>query len=323
LWPVSFSTIMPATVYAVAGGKGGVGKTTTAANLAATLRATGREVVLVDADLAMSNLQGIIGIDHDPTLHDVLAGNADLEDAIVGESADALDAAGRLDVLPGASELDAFAAADPSGITEVVDVLAGRYDVIVLDTASGVSRESAIPIEAADETIVMTTPDRAAVLDAKKTAEFVRGLDCSVAGLVVSRTCQGLTDEEIVETVGVDHLATIPDLDVPGADPLMPYRTLVVRLLIGHEVATDPAAVLDIEPGQTPRITSTLEPTPEKSATTVEVSAPAAGASGGDDVPAETPADGDESVADEEATDDTESEEHEGRFGRFVDAIGR
>ncbi|MFB6084050.1 MAG: MinD/ParA family protein [Halorientalis sp.] len=92
---------MPATVYAVAGGKGGVGKTTTAANLAATLRATGREVALVDADLAMSNLQGVVGIDHEPTIHDVLAGNADLEDAVVRESADALDAAGRLDVLPG------------------------------------------------------------------------------------------------------------------------------------------------------------------------------------------------------------------------------
>ncbi|RXK46314.1 MinD/ParA family ATP-binding protein [Halorientalis pallida] len=315
---------MPATVYAVAGGKGGVGKTTTAANLAATLRATGREVVLVDADLAMSNLQGIIGIDHDPTLHDVLGGNADLEDAIVGESADALDAAGRLDVLPGASELDAFAAADPSGITDVVDVLAGRYDAIVLDTASGVSRESAIPIEAADETIVMTTPDRAAVLDAKKTAEFVRGLDCSVAGVVVSRTCQGLTDEEIVDIVDTHHLATIPDLDVPDADPLMPYRTLVVRLLIGHDVATDPAAVLDIEPGQTPRITSTLEPTPEKPTTSVEVSAPAAPSSEGD-VPAETAAadSGDEAVSPEESTGDTEGEKREGRLGRFVDAIGR
>lgn len=309
---------MPATVYAVAGGKGGVGKTTTAANLAATLRATGREVVLVDADLAMSNLQGIIGIDHDPTIHDVLAGNADLEDAIVGESSDALDAAGRLDVLPGASDLDAFANADPSGVTEVVDVLAGRYDAIVLDTASGVSRESAIPIQAADETLVVTTPDRAAVLDAKKTAEFVRGLDGSVAGVVVSRTCQGLTDEEVAETIGVDHLATVPDLDIPGVDPLMPYRTLVVRLLIGHDVATDPAAVLDIEPGQTPRITGTLEPTPEKSATSVAVSAP----SGEDEGADETTADGDGAVA-EDAIDDAEGEESAGRFGRFVNAIGR
>jgi len=316
---------MPATVYAVAGGKGGVGKTTTAANLAATLRATGRAVALVDADLAMSNLQGTIGIDHDPTIHDVLAGDADLEDAIVGESADALDAAGRLDVLPGASELAAFADADPSGITDVVDVLAGRYDTIVLDTAAGVSRESAIPIEAADETIVMTTPDRAAVLDAKKTAEFVRGLDGSVAGVVVSRTCQGLTDDEIAETVGVDHLATVPDLDAPGVDPLVPYRTLVVRLLIGNDVTTDPAAVLDIEPGQTPRITSTLEPTPEKSATSVEVSTPAA-TSGEDDVPAEPSATGGDESATPESSDDAEEKEEEesdGRFGRFVDAIGR
>ncbi|WP_299265226.1 MinD/ParA family ATP-binding protein [Halorientalis sp.] len=315
---------MPATVYAVAGGKGGVGKTTTAANLAATLRATGREVVLVDADLAMSNLQGIVGIDHDPTIHDVLAGNADLEDAVVGESSDALDAAGRLDVLPGASELDAFAAADPSAITEVVDVLADRYDAIVLDTASGVSRESAIPIEAADETIVMTTPDQAAVFDAKKTAEFARGLDCSVAGIVVSRTCQGLSDEEIVETVGADHLATVPDLDMPGVDPLLPYRTLVVRLLIGHDVATDPSAVLDIEPGQTPRITKTLKPTPETSAASVEVSAPVSSGGSRDEAAGTTATDGNGgTVAAEELTDETEDEEKGSRLGRFVDALGR
>ncbi|MFB6084049.1 MAG: MinD/ParA family protein [Halorientalis sp.] len=201
-------------------------------------------------------------------------------------------------------------------------MLAGRYDTIVLDTAAGVSRESAIPIEAADETIVMTTPDRAAVLDAKKTVEFVRGLDGSVAGLVVSRTCQGLTDEEILETVGVDHLATVPDLDAPGADPLVPYRTLVVRLLIGQDVATDPAAVLDIEPGQTPRITSTLEPTPEESATSVDVSAPAP--SGGSEATDETtPTDGGDEPAADDSTDDTEDEGSGGRLGRFVDAIGR
>ncbi|WP_336000964.1 MinD/ParA family ATP-binding protein [Halorientalis halophila] len=316
---------MPATVYAVAGGKGGVGKTTTAANLAATLRATGREVVLVDADLAMSNLQGVTGIDHEPTVHDVLGGDAALEDAIVPESASELDAPGRLDLLPGTSDLDAFATADPSGITEVVDRLTGEYDVVVLDTASGVSRESAVPIEAADETVVMTTPDRAAVLDAKKTAEFVRGLDGSVAGLVVSRTCRGMTDDEIVDLVGVDRLATVPDLDAPGVDPLPPYRTLVVRLLLGQEVATDPAAVLDIEPGQTPRITDTLEPNPEPDGATGEAeSPPTASTDGGSasetdgSAPETRSGDGQEtdSSADEEGGDG-------GRLGRFVDAIGR
>lgn len=262
---------MPGTVYAVAGSKGGVGKTTTAANLAATLRATGRAVVLVDADLAMSNLKDVIGLAHEPTVHDVLGGACSLDEAIIEESEDVLDTPGQLDVLPGATDLDAFATAEPEALTGIVDELATRYDTVVLDTASGINRETAVPIAAADSTLVMTTPARAAVLDAKKTVDFVDGVGGSVDGLIISRHCPGMDDEAILDHVGVDHLATIPNLDAPGVDPLRPYRTLVVRLLIGRDIATDPASVLDIDEGETPRITSTLEPAPEDAAVSGDV----------------------------------------------------
>jgi len=308
---------MPATVYAIAGGKGGVGKTTTAANLAATLRATGREVLLVDADLAMSNLQDVVGLSHEPTLHDVLAGTAGVDDAIVEESADVLDAAGGLDVLPGSTELDDFARADPDGLHDVVDGLAADYDTVVLDTASGVTRETAVPIRVADETVVVTTPDETAVRSAEKTVRFVERVGGSVAGLVVSRTCVGLDEAEIADAVDADHLATVPDLTSPDADPLRPYRTLLVRLLIGSEVApSDPAAVLDIE-GTTPRITETLESAPGDDPATdrtttdgsgIEVEAPAGRTDASDADPSDS-------------GDDTDTEGR-GRIDRLVGAIG-
>jgi septum site-determining protein MinD len=294
----------------------------------------------VDADLAMSNLQDLIGLSHDPTLHDVLAGTASLSEALIQESGDVLDTAGRLDILPGSTELDDFARADPEGLNEVVDELATEYDTIVLDTASGVTRETAVPIQLADETIVVTTPCEAAVLDARKTVELIEQVGGSVAGLVVSRICYGLDDEEIVDTVGIDHLSTVPDLDVPGTDPLRPYRTLLVRLLIGSEIsAADPAAVLDIE-GITPRITETLQPVPTVDDGPEITDAPEAPdepeLADQPEVHVETTADTEpEPTADADTADDTEATadvdadeaqpaddgEKSGRIDRFVSAI--
>lgn len=324
---------MPGTVYAVAGSKGGVGKTTTAANLAATLRATGREVVLVDTDLAMSNLKDVIGLTSEATIHDVLAGECTLEAALIEESEDVLDTPGRLDVLPGATDLDAFATAEPEALTGLVETLAAQYDTVILDTASGITRETAVPIAAADETLVMTTPAKAAVLDAAKTVDFVEGVGGTVGGLIISRHAPGLDDETIVDKVGVDHLATIPNLDVPGVDPLRPYRTLVVRLLIGRDIATDPANVLDIDEGETPRITSTLEPVPEGASSAHETATDAPTV---DDIGTDEPADDGETDPEAGTTDTTEpgdsedepipveqesKQKKDGTINRFVNAI--
>lgn len=284
---------MAGTVYAVAGNKGGVGKTTTAANLAATVRATGQEVVLVDADLAMADLQAVLGIDHEPTVHDVLAGECSLAAARLEESEDALETPGRLDVLPGATDLDSFAAADPAALPGVFERLASEYDTVVVDTASGITRGAATAVGAADETIVVTTPDEAAVRDTHKTVEFVDSQGGAVAGLVISRHCSGLDDEQISQRVGTELLATVPALDRAGVDPLGPYRTLASNLLGG------PDTTLDI--GEPPRITSMLRETPERATvSTTPATDPATATDGGT-----TP----------------ETEQRSGRFGRFVNAI--
>lgn len=232
---------MAATVYAIAGGKGGVGKTTTAANLGVTLRATGQAVALVDADFAMPNLRDIFALSDGPTLHEVLSGEASLVDARVEHVLDADAVRGHLDVYPGSSALDAYATADLDRLDEVVEILASDYDTLILDTGPGLTHDVALPLELADKTIVVTTPDELAVGDVQKTMHLVKHLGGTIEGVVVSRICEGLSDTEIAERMGIDRLTTIPNFGVAGRDIIEAYRRLAVHLLIGTDVSVDAA----------------------------------------------------------------------------------
>ncbi|WP_248905976.1 MinD/ParA family ATP-binding protein [Halocatena marina] len=241
---------MTATVYAIAGGKGGVGKSTAAVNLGATLRATGRSVALVDADLVMPNLQGIIGLSHEPTIHEVLSGTVSLAEACV-ERVIGTDEVGQLDVYPGSGTLDAYGQADPDRLADVVETLAEDYDSLILNTGTGLTHEVAVPLQLADSTIIVTTPAEVAVVDAIKTIRLIDHLDGTVGGMVVSRTCKGLSAAEIPERMGVAQLTTIPSFTGTVRDLLAAYRRLAVRLIAGPNVPPEavtaqegPAAML-------------------------------------------------------------------------------
>ncbi|UPM42461.1 MinD/ParA family ATP-binding protein [Halocatena salina] len=238
---------MPATVYAIAGGKGGVGKTTTAVNLGATLRATGRVVGLIDADLAMSDLQGLLGFSHEPTVHEVLADTASIAESCIKHVVND-DGSGRLDIYPGSPSLEDYGNADPDRLEDVVKSLAPDYDSLILDTGTGLTRDTAIPLKLADQTIVVTTPTEVAVVDARKTIRFANRLGGTIKGAVVSRTCNGLTDGEVTNRMNVSQMTTIPPFDAFPRDVLRAYRQLAVRLLDGTDttdrVQNCPAMVL-------------------------------------------------------------------------------
>ncbi|MFB6103910.1 MAG: AAA family ATPase [Halobacteriaceae archaeon] len=191
-------------VYAVASGKGGVGKTTTAVALGACFAAGGRETVVVDADLGMPDLGAVLGIEADgPTLHDVLSESADVADAIH-------EAPGGFDVVPGGVTLEDYAAGDPAGLRPVVETLADRYDTVIVDTAAGLSQDVLVPLGLADETILVSTRADAALQDAEKTRQLVDRVDGTVAGLNVTRS----SDPEPPSASGaspIPLLGTIPE----------------------------------------------------------------------------------------------------------------
>ncbi|WP_380674797.1 P-loop NTPase [Salinigranum sp. GCM10025319] len=215
------------TVFAVAGSKGGVGKTTTSINLSAILTEMGYDVVLVEMDLAMANVGDFLDIDvglegEDPTLHEVLAGTSTVIDATYDSPCD-------FDVVPSGARLRGFRDADVGVLPDVLATLRFAYDVIVLDTGAGVTRESLVPIALADETILVSSPRVAAVRDTMKTRDLARQVGGSVAGVVFVKSGTGRSPsvDHIADFLSVDLLGHIPE-DSAVADAQDVGRPVVV-----------------------------------------------------------------------------------------------
>jgi septum site-determining protein MinD len=200
-------------VLAVAGAKGGVGKTTTSLNLAAALGADGRAVVVVEADLAMANAVDFLDVEvgEKASLHEVLAGGAGVEDAIY-------PAPGGFDLVPSGTSLEGFMEANVGRFPDVVEALRARYDAVVIDTGAGVSQETVIPTGAADATILVSTPRVASVRDADKTMSVADRAGAPVGGIVLTKSGTGRSPpaERIAQFLDTDLLGHVPqDSAVP------------------------------------------------------------------------------------------------------------
>ena len=154
----------PPNVYTVAitSGKGGVGKTSLAVNLALLLARAGRQVRLVDADFGLSNAEVLLGITPRHTLDDVVRGRVDVRDAWV-------DAPGGIKLLSSGSGLEEMANLDgPAGVCLVEQVLwsASDGDVVLIDTAPGIDESVVSLLAFVDEVIVVTTPEPTSIADA-------------------------------------------------------------------------------------------------------------------------------------------------------------
>ncbi len=190
-------------VVAVASGKGGVGKTTTVVNLGVVLRRADHSVALVDADLGMANLGPKLGITGGGTLHDVLAGAMTLEDALVEE-------APGFAVLRGSKSLMDYPDADPQNLRGVLEALAEDYEFVLVDTGAGMSHEDVLPLGLADQVLLVSSPDPAAIGDTRKTAELAGLASSDIAGLVVTKADSDTDAAAIAEEVGTELLGTIP-----------------------------------------------------------------------------------------------------------------
>jgi len=212
-------------VCAVAGGKGGVGRTTTALNLGVAMEQLGHETVVVDADLDTGDLGTRLAVDPPESIQSVLAGEGALEDALV-------ETAGDVTVLPAESSLDAYAEADPEQLPDVLSSLRASFDLVLVDTSAGVSHQTTVAVGAADETVLVTTPADAAVTDASLTGALTDRAGGDTTGLVVTRATAETDLYTFGDRLDVPVFGAVPD-DPAATEraPLMSYAAESVAAL--------------------------------------------------------------------------------------------
>jgi flagellar biosynthesis protein FlhG len=152
----------PVKVIAVTGGKGGVGKTTVSTNLAVSIAAAGRDVMLVDADLGLANVDVLLGLHSRFHLGHVVSGKCLLEDAIV-------TGPHGLQIVPAASgmgHMASLSAAEHAGIIRAFSDLYHRVEVLVVDTAAGLSDSVLTFSRAAHHVLVVVCDEPASITDA-------------------------------------------------------------------------------------------------------------------------------------------------------------
>ena len=152
----------PPRVIAISGGKGGVGKTLVAVNLAVALARAGNDTMLMDADLGLANVDVALGLQSQGDLSDVLSGARSLSDVVV-------EGPSGLKVVPAASGVTAMVGLDAAAHAGLVNAF-GSYDApldyLLVDTAAGISEDVLAYACAAQEVLVVLTDEPASLTDA-------------------------------------------------------------------------------------------------------------------------------------------------------------
>ncbi len=172
----------PVHIIAVTSGKGGVGKTTLSINLAIAMKRGGNRVLLVDGDMGMGNVHILTRLTPKHTIADVLQGRTAIDEAVT-------QGPGDIHILCGGSGVSGLADMKAAVIAQLgqrLRLLGDQFDVVVIDTGAGVSSQVLEFIKMADDLVLVTTPDVAAMLDGYGVLKVAResGIACPAHVLI-------------------------------------------------------------------------------------------------------------------------------------------
>ncbi|MCL2421847.1 MAG: septum site-determining protein MinD [Defluviitaleaceae bacterium] len=201
-------------VYVITSGKGGVGKTTTTANLGVGLAVQDKRVVLVDADIGLRNLDVVMGLENRIVydIVDVIDGNCRLKQALIRDKRYS-----GLCLLPAAQTKDKDAIT-PEQMQKLCDQLREEFDYILIDCPAGIEQGFKNAIAGADKGIVVSTPEVSAVRDADRIIGLLEASEIRDPMLVLNRIRPDMvkrgdmmTLEDVTEVLAIDVLGIVPD----------------------------------------------------------------------------------------------------------------
>ena len=195
-------------IHVLTSGKGGVGKTTSAINLAAALNLHGENVLIVDGNLSTPNIGLHLGAPIVPiTLNHVLNNDADIGDAIYQHESG-------FKILPSSLSIKDLQNIKHNNLSNISRQLKKLADYIILDSSAGLGREAESAINAGDEIIIVTQSEMPSVTDALKTVKLAENLNKKINGFIITRHKKRKTEmplSNICDMLEIPHLGTIPE----------------------------------------------------------------------------------------------------------------
>ena len=201
-------------VIVITSGKGGVGKTTTTANIGTALSLLGNKVVLLDADIGLRNLDVVMGLENRIVydLVDVIEGRCRAKQALIKDK--------RYDglfLMPAAQTRDKDAV-NPEQMKKLCDELKEEFDYVIIDCPAGIEQGFKNAIAGADRAIVIATPEISAVRDADRIIGMLEANEIRNPELVINRLRMNMVKrgdmmaiEDVVEILAVDLIGVVPD----------------------------------------------------------------------------------------------------------------
>jgi septum site-determining protein MinD len=218
---------MGAKAFTITSGKGGVGKTTTAANLAVALARLNKKVVVIDADIGLRNLDVVMGLENRIVydLVDAVEGRCKLRQAMIKHKQFA-----DLYLIPSAQTRDKTAVS-PSDMVNLCNKLREEFDFILIDSPAGIERGFRNAVAPADEVIIVTNPEVSAVRDADRIIGLIEAENKGPAQLILNRVNidmvrrgEMLSANDVTDILAIHLLGIVPEDDhvIPASNSGIP-----------------------------------------------------------------------------------------------------